>query len=210
MILAHFFISFLFFKVINPCKVVGKANVPPGGGILVVSNHLSVLDPLLLNSAGLRIRPIELMYAPAKAELFKIPFIRGLMRAFGTFPVQRGSGDLGVMRHMMKLMKEEKVVIFPEGTRSVDGTLGKGSRALGRLIYEARPMVVPAAIKGTEKMLPKGRKLVRLFTRLQVRFGEPLKLDRFYLMDDTKAASQEIVDEIMAQIARLQEMDRRL
>ncbi len=71
-------------------------------------------------------------------------------------------------------------------------------------------MVIPAAIKGPEKMLPKGRKLVRLFTRLQVRFGEPLKLDRFYLMDDTKAASQEIVDEIMAQIARLQEMDRRL
>ncbi len=62
MILAHFFIRFLFFKVINPCKVVGKANVPPGGGILVVSNHLSVLDPLLLNSAGLRIWPIELDY----------------------------------------------------------------------------------------------------------------------------------------------------
>lgn len=204
-LLAHFFIRLLFFKVINFCRVLGKGNIPAGGGVLVVSNHLSVFDPLLIPSACLRVWPIELMYTPAKAELFRIPVIRGLIKTFGGFPVKRGVGDVKAMRLIIKLMKEEKMVIFPEGTRSSDGALGTGNRAVGRLIYEARPLVVPVAIKGTEKMLSKGKKLFRPFAPLRVTIGQPLKLDRYFLMEDTREASGKIIDEIMRDIARLQQ-----
>jgi 1-acyl-sn-glycerol-3-phosphate acyltransferase len=207
LLLAHLFVRLLFFKIINPCRVVGKENVPPGGGIVVVSNHLSVFDPLLIPSACLRIWPLELMYAPAKAELFENPFLSCLIRVFGGFPVRRGTGDIVAARRIIKLMQEEKMVIFPEGTRSADGRLGEGNRAVGRLLYEARPVVIPAAVEGTEKLLPKGKKMIRPFTHLKVSFGPPLKLDHFYLMEDTKEASQRITDTIMSEIARLQGID---
>ncbi len=209
-LLAHLFVRLLFFRVINPCKVVGKENVPRGGGALLVSNHLSVFDPLLIPSACLRIRPVELAYAPAKAELFDIPFLGGLMKAFGAFPVKRGSGDVRAMRRIIRLMKEEKVVIFPEGTRSEDGSMGRGNRALGRLIYEARPVVIPVTVSGTEKLLPKGKKMFRPFTRLEVCFGESMKLDKYYVMENTRKASERIIEEIMSRIAHMREKNCRV
>ena len=53
-------------------------------------------------------------------------------------------------------MRREKVMLFPEGTRSVDGCLGRGNRAVGKLIYLAQPIVIPTAILGTDRLFAKG------------------------------------------------------
>jgi 1-acyl-sn-glycerol-3-phosphate acyltransferase len=146
---------------------------------------------------------LEVVWAPAKAELFAIPLISRLIVSWGAFPVQRGGRDLRAMRRLVDLMRREKVMLFPEGTRSADGWLGRGNRTVGKLIYLARPVVIPTAILGTDRLLAKGRFMPRLFSKLEVRFGRPLDLEQYYAAEDTKATAEAIIRVVMRSIARL-------
>jgi 1-acyl-sn-glycerol-3-phosphate acyltransferase len=106
-------------------------------------------------------------------------------------------------------MQHDKVMLFPEGTRSTDGWMGRGNRAVGKLIYHARPVVIPTAILGTDQLLAKGRIVPRLFSQVEVRFGRAVDLERLYQADDSKATAAAIVHTVMRQIARLRgEEDR--
>lgn len=193
----------LFFAGFNRLKITGAEHVPPGGGVLLAANHLSIFDTLLIPWANIAQRRLEVVWAPAKAELFEIPLINRLIVSWGAFPVQRGGRDLRAMRRLVDLMRREKVMLFPEGTRSANGWLGMGNRAVGKLIYLARPVVIPTAILGTDRLLAKGRFVPRLFSELEVRFGPPLDLERYYAAEDTKATAEAIVHLVMRSIARL-------
>ncbi len=193
----------LFFKGINRLTIRGAEHVPPGGGVLLASNHLSIFDTLLIPWANIAKIRLEIVWAPAKAELFNIPIVNRIIASWGAFPVQRGGRDLRAMRRIVELMQHEKVMLFPEGTRSADGGLGRGNRALGKLIYLARPVVIPTAISGTDRLLGRGRIVPRLFSRLEVRFGFPLDLACHYRAADTKATAEAIVRDVMRGIARL-------
>jgi 1-acyl-sn-glycerol-3-phosphate acyltransferase len=74
---------------------------------------------------------------------------------------------------------------------------------VGKLIYLARPTVIPTAILGTDRLLAKGRLLPRLFSKLEVRFGPPLDLECYYAADDTKATAEALMSRVMYNIARL-------
>jgi 1-acyl-sn-glycerol-3-phosphate acyltransferase len=193
----------LFFAGCNRLKIAGAEYIPPGGGVLLAANHLSIFDTLLIPWANIAQGRLEVVWAPAKAELFAIPLISRLIGSWGAFPVQRGGRDLRAMRRLVDLMHREKVMLFPEGTRSADGWVGRGNRAVGKLIYLARPVVVPTAILGTDRLLAKGRLVPRLFSKLEVRFGPPLDLERYYAARDTKATAEAIIRVVMRSIARL-------
>lgn len=193
----------LFFKGVNRLTLRGWEHVPPGGGVLLACNHLSIFDTLLIPWANIAKIRLEIVWAPAKAELFDIPVVNRIIASWGAFPVHRGGRDFRAMRLIIDLMRREKVMLFPEGTRSSDGRLGRGNRALGKLIYRARPVVIPTAILGTDRLLGKGRLMPRLFSRLEVRFSSPLELDRYYRAADSKATAEAIVREVMRAIARL-------
>ena len=193
----------LFFAGCNRLKITGAEHVPPGGGVLLAANHLSIFDTMLIPWAKIAQGRLEVVWAPAKAELFAIPLISRLIVSWGAFPVQRGGRDLRAMRRLVDLMRREKVMLFPEGTRSADGWLGMGNRAAGKLIYLARPVVIPTAILGTDRLLAKGRLVPRLFSELEVRFGPPLDLERYYAAEDTKATEEAIIHVVMRSIARL-------
>jgi 1-acyl-sn-glycerol-3-phosphate acyltransferase len=107
------------------------------------------------------------------------------------------------MRQLVKLLQREKVMLFPEGTRSADGALGRGNRMVGKLIYWARPTVIPTAILGTDRLLARGRRMPRLFSPLEVRFGPPLDLQPYYAAADCKATAETISSVVMRSIARL-------
>ena len=81
--------------------------------------------------------------------------------------------------------------------------VGRGNRAVGKLIYMARPTVIPTAIIGTDRLLAKGCILPRLFSKLEVRFGAPLDLECYYAAEDTKATAEAITFCVMRSIARL-------
>jgi 1-acyl-sn-glycerol-3-phosphate acyltransferase len=164
---------------------------------------LSIFDTLLIPWANVAKVRLEVVWAPAKAELFEIPIINRIITSWGAFPVHRGGRDVRAMRRLVDLMKSQKVMLFPEGTRSDDGRLGPGNRVLGKLIYLARPLVIPTAIFGTDHLLGKGCTVPRLFSRLEVRFGAPLALDRYYQADDSKVTAEAIVRELMQAIARI-------
>ncbi len=113
----------LFYKV----KVLGKENIPENGGVLLCCNHISNLDPPLLG-AYIR-RPIHYM---AKQELFDKPILKSLLPKIHAFPVRRGMSDKQALRTGLKLMKDGKMLgLFPEGTRSKDGQIGKGMAGAG-------------------------------------------------------------------------------
>jgi 1-acyl-sn-glycerol-3-phosphate acyltransferase len=193
----------VFLAGLNRLKIMGAEHVPPGGGVLLAANHLSIIDTLLIPWANMAKVRSEVVWAPAKAELFAIPLIKHILTSWGAFPVQRGGSDVRAMRRLVDLMRREKVMLFPEGTRSLDGRLGRGNRAVGKLIYLARPMVIPTAILGTDRLLAKGCTLPRLFSKLEVRFGAPLELEGYYAAEDTKATAEAITIDVMRSIARL-------
>lgn len=193
----------LFFTSLNRLHITGAEHVPAGGGVLFAANHVSIFDTLIIPWVNIAKIRLEVVWAPAKAELFDIWLIGRVIASWGAFPVHRGGRDLRAMRRLVGLMRREKVMLFPEGTRSTDGQLGPGNRAVGKLIYLARPVVIPTAILGTERLLAKGRMVPRLFSKLEVRFGPPLDLDRHFQTADTKATAEAITRTVMRGIARL-------
>jgi 1-acyl-sn-glycerol-3-phosphate acyltransferase len=192
-----------FLAGLNRLKVTGAEHVPPGGGVLLAANHLSLVDTLLIPWVNIAKVRLEVVWAPAKAELFDIPVINHIIASWGAFPVQRSGRDVRAMRRLVDLMRREKVMLFPEGTRSPDGWLGRGNRVVGKLIYLARPTVIPTAILGTNRLLAKGRLLPRLFSKLEVRFGPPLDLECYFAAEDTKATAEALMSSVMRSIARL-------
>jgi 1-acyl-sn-glycerol-3-phosphate acyltransferase len=193
----------VFLAGLNRLKITGAEHVPPGGGVLLAANHLSIFDTLLIPWVNIAKVRLEVVRAPAKAELFDIPLLNRIITSWGAFPVRRGGRDVRAMRYLIDLMRREKVMLFPEGTRSADGCLGAGNRVVGKLIYRARPVVIPTAILGTDRLLAKGQIVPRLFSKLEVRFAPPLDLERYYAAEDTKATAETIIHLVMRGIACL-------
>jgi 1-acyl-sn-glycerol-3-phosphate acyltransferase len=173
--------------------------------VLFASNHLSLLDALLIPYTVMATQGPQIVWAPAKEELFRLPLIGRIITSWGAFPVRRGRSDLAAMRRIIMLLRSGKMMLFPEGTRSVDGRLGPGKRTVGKFIYEARPVVIPTVVYGTERILPKGAYVPRFRLPICVRYGQPLDLQRYYAFPNTKLTAEAIVQEVMEAIAALQQ-----
>ena len=193
-----------YFKLANRLKVSGVENVPRKGGIILASNHISIFETIIIPAAILLRMPGEKVFAPAKVELFKIPVLKQIITSWGSFPVKRGSAQISVMKKIADLMKKEKVMVYPEGTRSKTMELGKGNRMLGRLILEAKPVVVPVRIFGAEKILGTGQERPKPFHKITIKFGKPINMQSFYSSEsNTKELSQKIIDVVMEAISQL-------
>jgi 1-acyl-sn-glycerol-3-phosphate acyltransferase len=178
-------------------------HIPTQGGVVIVSNHISLFDTLVIPYVLLAAQGLHIIRSPAKEELFRNLLLRCLLTSWGAFPVHRSKGDLRAMRQMCTYMYTEQMMLFPEGTRSMDGRLQAGKRMVGKLIYATRPVVIPTAIVGTNGLVPAGSRFPRLRIPVLVRYGRPLDLERYYALPDTKATAEAIIQEIMGAIAVL-------
>jgi 1-acyl-sn-glycerol-3-phosphate acyltransferase len=173
-------------------RASGVNNVPRRGGVLIVSNHQSFLDPPML---GVKVaRPMSFL---AKSELFANRIFGALIRGVNAFPVRQGEGDVGAVRETIKRLQEGHVlVMFPEGARCTDGKVAPMQTGVGLIVRLAGPTVkvVPAAILGSFESWPRGQLLPRPMP-VRVKYGQPLELS-------TKKAA-EIVKIIDAEIQRL-------
>ena len=193
----------LLFRLRCHVRIEGSAHIPAQGGVVFVSNHISVFDTILLPYSVLATQGLQIVWAPAKAELFSTRLIGCVLTSLGVFPVRRGQHDRQAMRRMIVHMRTAKMMLFPEGTRSPDGRLQAGKRTVGKLIYAARPVVIPVAIVGTERILPHLRSLMQGRVPVTIRYGPPVALQHYYALPDTKATAVAIVQEVMGAIASL-------
>jgi 1-acyl-sn-glycerol-3-phosphate acyltransferase len=193
----------LFFRVCCQVHIEGSEHIPSQGGVVLVSNHISAFDTVLLPYTVMAAQGPQIIWAPAKAELFRSRLLGSLLTSLGVFPVRRGQHDRQAMRRMIAHMRTEKMMVFPEGTRSRDGRLHEGKRTVGKLIYAAQPVVIPAAIIGTERIIPHLKSLVHGRARVSVHYGKPVALQHYYTRPDTKETAVAIVQEVMGAIASL-------
>lgn len=136
----------LFFWVYFRMQRIGLEHVPRRGPVIVAVNHRSFLDPFVI--ACMARRP---MYYVAKEEIFHVRIVAWLLSALGAFPVKRGASDAEMITTAKAILaRGDIVLIFPEGTRTRPGALGRPRRGVGRLALETGVPVVPIALIGTE------------------------------------------------------------
>jgi 1-acyl-sn-glycerol-3-phosphate acyltransferase len=182
---------------LNRFTVSGDEGIPASGGVLIASNHISAYDTIFLPWAIVRRFPFQMIWAPAKEELFVKPFQRWIYSSWGAFPVRR-KRDVRAGRVINELLETQKVMLFPEGTRNRQGILGKGNRGVGKIIYDTRPTVIPTALIGLNKW-----KFPGFGQNAQVVFGAPLDFSDLYQRENIKETHILIVERVMDAIAEL-------
>ncbi|MGC9319522.1 MAG: lysophospholipid acyltransferase family protein [Armatimonadota bacterium] len=155
-------------RLLGGWRVTGHDNVPERGGAVIASNHLSFLDPPIVGSA-LRRRT----YYFAKSELF-VPVFGWVIRKCYAFPVERGAADTRALKEAIKLLRQgELLTMFPEGTRSRDGSVREFDLGAALAASRAEVPVIPCALTGTNDVLPIGARWFRR-GRVAVSFGEAI------------------------------------
>ena len=136
-----------FFIIIYRCKAYGSKNIPEDTGVIIAPNHTSYFDPPITGCFMNR----DLFFM-AKEELFSMPILGFCIKRTNAFPVKRGKQDMAAFRNAFSLLENKKaLLVFPEGTRSKDGNLGKARAGVGMLACNAQVPVIPVKINNTNK-----------------------------------------------------------
>ena len=148
-------------------RIYGAENVPLTGNLIVVSNHASDFDPLIVGSC--MSRPVAFM---AKEELFEVPVLNIAIQAFGAYPVKRGAGDRAAIRSAIEsINKGWATGIFLQGTRTLDGLVTEPKLGAAMIAAKTQAPFLPVSIWGTGTILPKGARFPKLFQPVTVRIG---------------------------------------
>lgn len=181
----------ILYKLFFRLEASGLEHIPKEGGVLLCSNHLTLLDPPTIGI--LLKRKVHFM---AKQELFQIFGFGWLIRQLGAFPVKRGGVSKESIKTALTLLRNGHVMgIFPEGRRvkgAEDNVIGKKGAATFALRSEAA--VIPVAIIGT----------YQLFRKMRVVYGPPVDLTEFKENGGADAAER-ATEKIMASIAELKQ-----
>ncbi len=185
------FCSRILFKL----RMDGGDNVPTRGPAIFAMNHQSFLDPPL---AGCMIKG-EIYYL-ARRTLFEKPVLKWLLPKVNVISVDRDGQDRAALKIVIRLLEEgHRVLIFPEGTRSPDGSLQSAKPGLGLIAAKTRAPVIPLRIFGSHEALPRGGTGLK-FVPIRIHVGKPLVFNEIY---KGKEDYQRISDAVMAAIARL-------
>jgi 1-acyl-sn-glycerol-3-phosphate acyltransferase len=203
--LCHYVLRVMF-DICFRGEVVGVDNLPKRGGFLLAANHASFLDPPMIGCHLSR----QIAYF-ARKTLWKGGISSWWLDSVGTIPVDRDGGqDVSAIKRVLKALKDDRgLILFPEGTRTIDGNLQPAKPGVGFIAIKTQVPVVPVRIFGSYEALGKGRGL-RLGTPVTVVFGKPMPPAAY---DDPKAGkerAQRASERIMAEITRLQRPGERV
>ena len=186
-------------------QITGDENIPPTGGAILASNHLSLLDSIFL--PFMVSRPVTFA---AKSEYFTGTslgqrFTAAYMRATKQLSVERAGTRAAqeTLQAAVDLVKNGELFgIYPEGTRSPDGRLYRGRTGVGWLALASGVPVIPVAMVGTDRVLPPGRAIPAIH-RVGIRVGKPLTFEQYRDHRPAAQARRAVTDEIMKAIGGL-------
>jgi 1-acyl-sn-glycerol-3-phosphate acyltransferase len=195
----------LIFRYYFRWQVFCPERVPPRGPVILASNHASYIDPPLVG-AGVT-RHINFL---ARDTIFRVPVLSALLRSWEVVPVDRDGGTgRGLKLILRRLDAGGAIILFPEGTRTRHGELNPARSGIGLAVIKSEAPVVPARVFGTHQAFgphcwfPRPR-------RVMVKYGFPLSFAALRKEAATcskqrvKEIYQQVADEIMAEITRLQ------
>ena len=193
------------FKLYFRWRVYNDERVPLDGGVILASNHASFLDPPLVGS-GVK-RGINYL---ARENLFRFPVMGWVLRQWQVVPVDRdGGGAAGLRAILDRLLLGGAIILFPEGTRTRDGKLQPARSGIGLTVIKSAAPVVPVRVFGTFEAYGRHLRLPRP-RRVAVKYGQPMHFEQLRAEAKVcpkprlKAIYQQVADEIMAAIARLE------
>src|ERR1700722_550328 len=204
-----YFLGWSFYRVLYATyfrrKIFHAERVPLKGPVILASNHASFLDPPLVGSSLNR----EINYL-ARKSLFRYPGIGWILSTVNAVPVDRGGGGAAGLRAILdRLNAGGAIILFPEGTRTTDGKLQPARSGIGLTVIKSDAVVIPVRTFGTFECYNRKLKF-HMPKRLAVKYGEPMRFEK--LRAEAKVCSkarlkeiyQEVSDEIMAAIAKLE------
>ncbi|HEX4144325.1 MAG TPA: lysophospholipid acyltransferase family protein [Pirellulales bacterium] len=175
-------------------RVRGQGQLPREGGVLLISNHQSHLDPVLAGISCSR-----RMSSLARDTLFRIPILRTVITWLDAIPLDReGIGLAGVKETLRRLKHGDVVLLFPEGTRTFDGRLAPLKPGFCAFARRTRVPVQPMAVAGAFEAWPRWRSWPALAT-IHIQFGRPLAPEEIASLDDGQ-----LVAEVQSRLAECQ------
>ena len=186
-------------------RVYNPERVPSEGGVILASNHASILDPPMISSGVTR-----MVINFGRKSLFNLPVVGAVLRSWKAVPVDRdGGGGAGLKAILDRLLDGGVILVFPEGTRTPDGRLRPAKSGIGLTVIKSNAPVVPVRVFGTFEAYGRQMKFPRP-RRVAVKYGLPL--DFKALREEAKTCAkprlkeiyQQVADEIMIAIAALE------
>ena len=186
------------FRTLFGMRVNGMEHLVTEGPVLVASNHQSYLDPPLIGA----LYQTEMVYL-ARKSLFK-GIAKWLYAQWNAIPVDQEHPDMTSLKIIIRKLKEgERVLVFPEGSRTMDGSIGEAAPGIGLIAVKSGAVIQPVRIRGAHEALPRGRARVRL-SRITVDVGPPIRLNPEELKSSSnKEGYDRISKRIMAAIEAL-------
>ncbi|MFH1171900.1 MAG: lysophospholipid acyltransferase family protein [bacterium] len=188
-------------KILRRIQVEGVERLPASGPFLLASNHVSYLEPILLSMLLIQ-RTGQRVYSLTKYPVWKFFHTLGLAEWLGMICVPRVHREGVVEDTLKKLRAGFPVIIFPEGTRSFDGTLGRAKTGIARLALRSGAPVVPVGYIGRpgRTTLDTFRNYFAHRKEIRIRIGEPR---RYAGVAETHEEYERITGDVMASIALL-------
>lgn len=186
------------FRTVFGLKIIGEENLVTKGPVLVASNHQSFLDPPLIGN----LYKDEMVFL-ARKTLF-VGFFKWLYPQWNAIPVDQDRPDMGSLKTIIRKLREgHRVLVFPEGARTLDGNLGDAAPGIGLIAAKSGAVIQPVRISGARDALPRGSARIR-FARITVSIGKPIYLTpEEQKAADGKESYDRIAKRIMAAIEAL-------
>lgn len=164
-------LAFVLCKFFFHLEIKGREYIPQEGGFVLVSNHASFLDPIILSASCPRV-----IHFAARDTLFRNRFFAALISRLCAFPIKRWSADLAAVKESVRRLKANAgLLVFPQGTRNASADIDLQNITYGfvLLAHRAGVPIIPVWISGSNRAWGKGDKMIRL-SKIKVIFGEPI------------------------------------
>jgi 1-acyl-sn-glycerol-3-phosphate acyltransferase len=187
-----------FFNHAFDTEATYQTPIPKSGPLLIVSNHLSFLDPPIVSAFIPRS-----VYFVARKTLFKNSLFGHLITSLHAFPIDQENPDIASLRRILQHLRENHaVLLFPEGARSKTGHPSSPQPGIGWIASKADVPILPVKIHGTYEALPAGARFIR-YHPLRVSYGTPTRIPPQLCSSKSKDAYIKIAEYLMEQIHAL-------